>query len=481
MTLRDAAGIRRAVAAREVSAVEVCRASLERIAALNPALNAFITVDAEGALARAAELDRRSTTAGDLPLLAVPVAVKDNICTRGVRTTAGSRMLDTYVPPHNATVVDRLQSAGAIVVGKTNCDEFAMGSSTEHSAFGPARNPWAQDRTPGGSSGGSAVAVATGMTTVALGSETGGSVRQPAALCGVVGLKPTYGRISRFGLIAFSSSMDQVGPFATNVADAAAVLQALAGQDSRDATSAARRPDNYSALLEAGARGLRVGIPSAFLEEGIEDGVREAFRVSIEELRAAGAAIVDVDLPHARYATPTYAIVAMAEASSNLGRYDGVRFGHRAADAVSLRDMYTRTRAAFGREVKRRLMLGTYVLSGGYYDAFYMKAQKVRALLRQDYDTAFERVDVVATPTSPTTAFRLGARVEDPLQMYLADVFTASANLSGLPAISVPCGFAGGLPVGLQLTGRAWDEATLLRVAADYERRTGWNTHEPQC
>ena len=457
----------------------MCRAALERIEALNPVLNAFITVDAERTLARAADLDRRSTAAENLPLLGVPVALKDNICTRGLRTTAGSRMLHNYVPPHNATVVDRLEAAGAIVVGKTNCDEFAMGSSTEHSAFGPVRNPWAQDRTPGGSSGGSAVAVATGMTALALGSETGGSVRQPAALCGVVGLKPTYGRISRFGLIAFSSSMDQVGPFAASVADLAALLLVLAGRDPRDSTSAARPPDDYTAVLDAGAQGLRVGIPWAFLEEGIEDGVREAFRVSIEELRAAGAAIVDVDLPHARYATPTYTIVAMAEASSNLGRYDGVRYGHRAADAASLGDMYTRTRAAFGREVKRRLMLGTYVLSGGYYDAFYLKAQKVRALLRQDYDRAFERVDVVATPTSPTTAFPLGARVEDPLQMYLADIFTVSANLSGLPAISVPCGFAGGLPVGLQLTGRAWDEATLLRVAADYERRTEWNLRRP--
>ena len=465
--------------AREISAVEVCRASLERIEALNPALNAFITVDAERALGRAADLDRRWTAATDLPLLGVPVAVKDNICTRGLRTTAGSRMLHNYVPPYNATVVDRLEAAGAIVVGKTNCDEFAMGSSTEHSAFGPARNPWAQDRTPGGSSGGSAVAVATGMTALALGSETGGSVRQPAALCGVVGLKPTYGRISRFGLIAFSSSMDQIGPFAASVADLAALLQVLAGRDPRDPTSAARPPDNYTAVLDAGAHGLRIGIPSAFLEEGIDDGVREAFRVSIEELRAAGAAIVDVDLPHARYATPTYTIVAMAEASSNLGRYDGVRYGYRAAGAGSLHDMYDRTRAAFGREIKRRLMLGTYVLSGGYYDAFYLKAQKVRALLRQDYELAFERVDVVATPTSPTTAFPLGARVEDPLQMYLADIFTASANLSGLPAISVPCGFAGGLPVGLQLTGRAWDEATLLRAAADYERRTGWNLRRP--
>lgn len=479
MTFGDAATIRRAVARREVSVVEVCRASLERIEALNPSLNAFITVNAEGALARAAALDRRPAADDALPLLGVPVAVKDNICTRGLRTTAGSRMLDHYVPPYSATVVDRLEAAGAVLVGKTNCDEFAMGSSTEHSAFGPACNPWARDRTPGGSSGGSAVAVATGMTPIALGSETGGSVRQPAALCGVLGLKPTYGRISRFGLIAFSSSMDQVGPLATTAADLATVLRVVAGADPRDSTCAPRPAGDCNGGLNDGVHGLRIGIPRGFLAGGIEEGVADAFHVAIEELRKAGASVVDIELPHARYATPAYTIVATAEASSNLGRYDGVRYGHRAGDIASLRDMYTRTRAAFGREVKRRVMLGTYVLSGGYYDAFYMKAQRVRALIRQDYETAFKTVDIVATPTSPTTAFPLGARVEDPLQMYLADILTVSANLSGLPAISVPCGFAEGLPVGLQLTGRAWDEATLLRAAAAYERATEWNLQRP--
>ena len=475
MTLGDAAEIRRAVAAREVSAVEVCRASLARIEALNQSLNAFITVDADGALRRAADIDRGSATASDVPLLGVPVAIKDNICTRGLRTTAGSRVLENYVPPFSATVVDRLEAAGAIIVGKTNCDEFAMGSSTEHSAFGATRNPWAHDRTPGGSSGGSAVAVAAGMVPIGLGSETGGSVRQPAALCGVLGLKPTYGRISRYGLIAFGSSMDQVGPLATNVTDLATVLQVIAGQDRRDSSCAARPADNFVGLLNDDARGLRIGIPRRMLAEGIEHGVGDAFDAAVEQLRAAGALLTDIELPHARYATPAYAIVAMAEASSNLGRYDGVRYGHRADHVESLRDLYTRTRAAFGREVKRRVMLGTYVLSGGYYDAFYAKAQQVRALLRRDYDAAFAEVDVVATPTSPTTAFPLGARVEDPLQMYLADVLTVSANLTGLPAISVPCGFAEGLPVGLQLTGRAWDESTLFRLAAAYERRVGPN------
>ena len=465
MTLQDAGAIRRAILARQVSAVDVCRASLDRIDSLNRSLNAFITVDHEGALRRASALDRGTAEADALPLLGVPIAVKDNICTRGLRTTAGSRILEHYVPPYSATVIERLERAGAVIVGKTNCDEFAMGSSTEHSAFGPARNPSAPDRTPGGSSGGSAIAVATGMTPIALGSETGGSVRQPAALCGVLGFKPTYGRISRYGLIAFGSSMDQVGPFANNVSDLATVLQVLAGPDARDSSCAARPAEDYSAVLDGNGRGLRIGVPRALLEDGIEQGVRAAFVAALDVLRTAGASLIDVDLPHARYATPAYTIVAMAEASSNLGRFDGVRYGHR-ADGESLREMYTRTRGAFGREVKRRMMLGTYVLSGGYYESFYAKAQAVRALLRQDYVTAFEQVDVVATPTSPTTAFPLGARVDDPLQMYLADILTVSANLTGLPAISIPCGLSEGLPVGLQLTGRAWEESMLLRAAS---------------
>ena len=479
MMLHSAAEIRRAVAAREVTAVEVCRTSLARIERLNGQLNAFITVDAEGALRRAAELDARHADLSALPLLGVPFAAKDNICTRGLRTTAGSRILDGYVPPYDATVIERLHAAGAVLIGKTNCDEFAMGSSTEHSAYGVARNPWAVDRIPGGSSGGSAIAVATRSTPLALGSETGGSVRQPAALCGVLGLKPTYGRVSRYGLIAFGSSLDQVAPFATTVSDLAMVLQALAGPDRRDASCHAEPPPNYAADLSHGIRDVRIGVPRSMLIEGVEEGVARAFELALDELRAAGATIVDVPLPHARYAIPAYTIVGMAEASSNLSRYDGVRYGRRAPDTSSLSDMYVKTRAAFGAEVKRRVMLGTYVLSGGYYDAFYTKAQQVRALLRQDYERAFEVADVIAMPTSPTTAFPLGARLEDPVQMYLADVFTVSANLTGLPAISVPCGFAERLPVGLQLTGRAWDEGMLLRVAADYERRTDWTTVLP--
>jgi aspartyl-tRNA(Asn)/glutamyl-tRNA(Gln) amidotransferase subunit A len=478
MMLHTAAEIRRAVASREVSALEVCRTSLARAERLNPAMNAFITINAEAALDRAADLDRRHHEVAELPLLGVPIAVKDNICTRGVRTTAGSRVLEHFVPPYDATVIERLHAAGAVVIGKTNCDEFAMGSSTEHSAFGSARNPWAMDRTPGGSSGGSAIAVATRITPLALGSETGGSVRQPAALCGVIGMKPTYGRISRYGLIAFSSSMDQVGPFATSVADMAVLLQVLAGADPNDPSSASPSPDEYSADLTRGVAGLRIGVPRSLLA-GVEAGVARAFELALEELRAAGAHLIDIELPHARYAIPAYTIVAMAEASSNLGRYDGVRYGHRAPGVDTLGDMYVKTRAAFGAEVKRRVMLGTYVLSGGYYDAFYKRAQEVRALLRDDYERAFEVADVVAMPTSPTTAFPLGARLEDPIQMYLADLFTVSANLSGLPAVSVPCGFAERLPVGLQLTGRAWDERMLLRVAAEYERRTDWTTVLP--
>lgn len=479
MILHSAAEIRRAIRAREVSAVEVCRTSVARITRLNPSLNAFITVDEEGAFARAAEID--SAGAGDAarPLQGVPIAVKDNICTKGVRTTAGSRVLDAYVPPYDATVIERLRAAGAVIVGKTNCDEFAMGSSTEHSAYGVARNPWATDRIPGGSSGGSAIAVATRSVPLALGSETGGSVRQPAALCGVVGLKPTYGRISRYGLIAFGSSLDQVGTFATSASDMALLLQTIAGPDARDSTCATEPPADYAAGLTAGIAGVRIGVPRSLLSHGVEEGVRRAFDLALDELRAAGAALLDVELPHSRYAIPAYTIVAMAEASSNLGRYDGVRYGYRAAGPADLRDVYVKTRAAFGAEVKRRVMLGTYVLSGGYYDAFYMKAQQVRTLLRQDYDRAFERADLIAMPTSPTTAFPLGARLQDPLQMYLADVFTVSANLTGLPAISIPCGFAERLPVGLQLTARAWDEGMLLRVAAEYERRTDWATVLP--
>jgi aspartyl-tRNA(Asn)/glutamyl-tRNA(Gln) amidotransferase subunit A len=465
----SACEIRAAVAAGSVSAVEVCREALRRIERADAGLNAFLHVNAPGALARAAQLDHDRP--GDAPLLGVPVALKDNICTAGVRTTAGSRVLEQYVPPYSAAVVERLERAGAVIVGKTNCDEFAMGSSTEHSAFGPTRNPWAVDRIPGGSSGGSAVAVAAGMVPLALGSETGGSIRQPAALCGVLGLKPTYGRVSRYGLIAFGSSLDQIGPFARTTRDLAALFGTIAGPDARDATSAVQAVPDYAQGLDGDLSGLRVGVPRALLTDGVEEGVRDAFEAGLRALQEAGAVVRDVTLPHASLAIPVYYLVANAEASSNLARFDGVRYGTR-AEAATLHDVYYRSRARFGAEVKRRIMIGTFVLSAGYYDAYYVKAQKVRALIRQDYDAAFAHVDVIALPTSPTTAFKLGERTSDPLQMYLADVFTAAANLAGLPAISVPCGLTPDrLPVGLQLTARPFDEPALFRAAHALESR----------
>jgi aspartyl-tRNA(Asn)/glutamyl-tRNA(Gln) amidotransferase subunit A len=495
-TARD---IRDAVSRGEASAVEICRRYLDRIQQLDSTLGAFRAVAAERALEQAATIDR---TRPQLPLAGVPIAIKDNLCTRGLPTTASSRILQGYLAPYDATVVTRLQDAGAIIVGKTNCDEFAMGSSTENSAFGPSRNPWDFERIPGGSSGGSAVAVAAGLAPVALGSDTGGSIRQPAAMCGIFGLKPTYGRVSRYGLLAFASSLDQIGPMSRSVYDAALLLNVIAGPDQADSTAAPEPVPDFTQALTGDIRGLRVGIPSAILDEGVDADVRQAFFASLDVLRGRGATLVEIELPHARYAIPTYYLIATAEASSNLARYDGVRYGFRATAgapvaSLDLRSMYNCTRdQGFGAEVKRRIILGTYVLSAGYYDAYYLKAQQVRTLIRGDYETAFERADVVAMPTSPTPAFKLGERLEDPLQMYLNDVFTVSANLAGLPAISVPCGFApserstrvptragvpesGQLPIGLQLTGRMFDEATLLRVADAYQRDSDWWKREP--
>jgi aspartyl-tRNA(Asn)/glutamyl-tRNA(Gln) amidotransferase subunit A len=482
MLPQTASEIRRAVAAGRATAADICQAALERISALDELIGAFRTVDAERALSRAAELDRRRSELAALPLLGVPVAIKDNICTRALRTTASSRILETYFPPYDAAVIERLEAAGAIIVGKTNCDEFAMGSSTENSAYASTRNPWNLDRIPGGSSGGSAAAVAARMVPLALGSDTGGSIRQPAALCGVVGLKPTYGRVSRYGLLAFASSLDQIGPIATTVEDAALALSVIAGQDSRDATASRAPVPEFSTETSGDSlKGVRVGVPRDIVGDGIEAGVRVAFDQAIAALAERGATLVDVELPHSRHAIPVYYLIATAEASSNLARYDGVRYGAR-APANTLIEMYEKTRGSgFGAEVKRRIMLGTYVLSAGYYDAYYLKAQQVRTLINGDYEKAFERVDLVAMPTSPTAAFPLGERTADPVQMYLADVFTVSANLAGLPAISVPCGFtAEGLPVGLQLTARRMDESTALRAAAAYERVTSWNHAVPE-
>ncbi|MEO7192490.1 MAG: Asp-tRNA(Asn)/Glu-tRNA(Gln) amidotransferase subunit GatA [Vicinamibacterales bacterium] len=474
-----ARGLRDAIAAGSVSAEAACQAALDRIAATADALHAFREVQGERALERARQLDRQTAPPGVLH--GVPIALKDNMVVTGETTTAGSRMLEHYVSPFTATVVDRLEAAGAVIVGKTICDEFSMGSSTENCAFGPAHNPWALDRTPGGSSGGSAVSVAAGLTPLAVGSDTGGSIRQPAAFCGVVGLKPTYGRVSRYGLIAFASSLDQIGPFARTVADAALCLEAISGYDPLDSTAAAVEVPRFGDALTGDIRGVRVGVPRTLLERGIDSAVKDAFEQSLRALQDLGATLHDIDLPHSGFAIPTYYLVATAEASSNLARYDGVRYGFRAADASTLDEMYDRTRdRGFGAEVKRRIMLGTYVLSAGYYDAYYLKAQQVRTLIRRDFERAFDAVDTIAMPTTPTAAFRLGEKTDDPVQMYLADIFTVSAPLAGLPALSVPCGFTpDGLPVGLQLTGRAWDEATLLRVGDAYERVTPWSDRQP--
>ncbi|MEX2272764.1 MAG: Asp-tRNA(Asn)/Glu-tRNA(Gln) amidotransferase subunit GatA [Vicinamibacterales bacterium] len=477
----SAIALRDRILAGEASAAAVCRALFTSIQAHDGRVHAFQSLMEDRAIARAEAIDRDPSRFRGAALAGLPVALKDNIATRGHVTTAGSRVLESFAPPYDAHVVEQLEAAGAVVIGKTTLDEFAMGSSTDHSAFGPAHNPWALDRTPGGSSGGSAAAVAARFAPLALGSDTGGSIRQPAALCGVVGMKPTYGRVSRFGLFAFASSLDQIGPFARRVRDAAALLQAISGRDPRDATSAGAPPIAWTPDTTM-PRGTRIGVPRAHLREGVHDDVSAAFEAALEPLRKAGAVIVDSELPSPSAAIATYYLIATAEASSNLARYDGVRFGRRAgpqpADTGALDTMYARTRTeGFGQEVKRRIMLGTYALSAGYYDAYYLQALKVRALIRREFDRAFASADIIAMPTSPTPAFELGARIADPLEMYLADVFTVGASLAGLPGISVPCGFTAApprLPIGLQLIGKPWDEAGVLAAAESYERATAW-------
>ena len=473
--------LRTAVAQGDVSALDVCETYLQRISTANNDLNAFTIILADVARARAEEIDRRRNEWQHLPLLGVPITIKDVICTQGIPTTAGSQILSGFTPPYNATVVTRLLNAGAVVVGKTNCDEFAMGSSTEHSAYGPTRNPWARDHIPGGSSGGAAVAVAARLAPASIASDTGGSIRQPAALCGVVGLKPTYGRVSRYGLLAFASSLDQIGPLTLTVADAAAVFQVIAGHDPRDATSSTQPVPDFCTRLSHDPLGARIGVPRHILTDGIDAQVLEAFDKALTTLTDQGATVHEIDLPHMDYAVPVYYLVAPAEASSNLARYDGVRYGFRADSDNDLAKMYNQTRdQGFGAEVKRRIMLGTYVLSAGYYDAYYVKAQRVRSLIRRDYDQAFANVDVVAMPTTPSCAFRIGERVDDPLAMYLGDVFTVSANLTGLPAINVPCGFTNNhLPIGFQLMGRPFDESTLLTLADAYEQHCPWLAKRP--
>lgn len=459
---------RTAVQSRITTAMSLADSHYAKIQTDDPQVGAYLTLCKDRALAQADRIDRMAAAGKPLPPLAgVPVGIKDVMSTRGVRTTAGSKILGSYIPPYDCTAVTRLENAGAVILGKLNCDGFAMGSSNENSAWHPVHNPRDLTRVPGGSSGGSAAAVAADMAIAALGSDTGGSIRQPASFCGVVGLMPTYGRVSRYGLIAFASSLDHIGPLTKTVKDAAIVLQAIAGRDPMDATSADVPVPDYVAELEEPVRGLRIGVAKEYFGEGLDPEVRAAVEAAIQKLAALGCEIVEVSLPHTEYAIPTYYIVATAEASSNLARFDGVRYGYRTQDARTLSEMYRRTRdQAFGAEVKRRIMLGTYALSAGYYDAYYLKAQKVRTLLTRDFERAFQKVDAIVTPTSPTAAFRLGEKVDDPLAMYLADIYTVTADLAGIPGISVPCGNTKEkLPIGLQILGKHFDESTVLRIA----------------
>lgn len=483
LTLQSISELRDGFAKKSFSALEVTEAYIKRIEKRS-SLNAFLTVVADKAISEARQADQELAKGGSAnkPLLGVPVAIKDVLLTKGVRTTCASKMLDNFVPPYSATAFQKLCDAGAIMLGKTNMDEFAMGASNENSAYGAVRNPWDESRVPGGSSGGSAAAVAARLAPIALGSDTGGSIRQPASLCSIVGIKPTYGRVSRWGLVAFASSLDQIGPFARNVRDAAIVTKVIAGHDRRDSTSMELAVPDYEAVLGRSVKGLRIGVPKEYFAEGINAEVEKSVRQAISELTRLGAQVVEISLPHTPLALAVYYIIAPAEASSNLARYDGVRYGHRASKAKDLMDLYCQTRAeGFGREVKRRIMIGSYVLSSGYYDAYYNQAQKVRALVAQDFKNAFaQHCDVIACPASPTTAFKIGEKSADPLAMYLADIFTVHVNLVGLPGIVVPCGFdSQKLPIGLQLIGKPFDEETLFQTAYAYEQATAWHKELP--
>ncbi len=478
LTIREA---RELLDSRAVSSVELAGAHLERIAAVDDRVRAFVTVTEALALAQAARADERIAAGESGPLTGIPMQLKDNMSTRGVTTTCASRMLEGFVPPFDATVTQRLYDAGAVLLGKGNLDEFAMGSSTENSALFATRNPWDTDRVPGGSSGGPSAAVAASECVFSLGSDTGGSIRQPAALCGVVGMKPTYGAVSRYGLIAFASSLDQIGPITNDVADCATVLNAIAGHDPRDSTSIEFTPPDYTRALTDGLTGVRLGVPKEYFAAGLEPGVVESVREAIGVLEGLGASVEEVSLPHTGYALAVYYILAPSEASANLARYDGVKYGYSARDAETMWDALELTRQqGFGPEVKRRIMLGTYALSAGYYDAYYLKAQRVRTIIRREFMDVFERFDALVMPTSPSVAFRLGEKTQDPVQMYLNDILTMPANIAGIPAISVPCGLSDGLPVGLQVMGKPMGEETILRVAYDYEQATGWrHKHRP--
>ena len=467
---------------KQASSLELTKACLERIHALEPQVKAFVTVTEETALRQAAAADKRLASGDASPLTGIPGLLKDNICTRGVLTTCSSKMLHNFVPPYDATVAERLLAQGAVVIGKANMDEFAMGSSTENSAFFTTHNPWDLSRVPGGSSGGSAAAVAAGETIYALGSDTGGSIRQPAGFCGVTGLKPTYGRVSRYGLVAFASSLDQIGPLTRDVTDCALVMNTIAGYDENDSTSVPYASPDYTKALVTDVRGLRIGVPREYFVQGMQPEVEAVMRTAINEIERLGAAVDwDVSLPHTPYALAVYYIIAPSEASANLARYDGVKYGFSYQEAATMWEAMEKTRQhGFGPEVKRRIMLGTYALSAGYYDAYYLKAQKVRTIIRREFDEAFTKFDALVTPTSPTVPFKIGEKADDPLAMYLSDVCTLPINIAGVPAISIPAGFAHGLPVGMQIIGKPFSEETLFRIAYSYEQATGWQRMRPR-
>ena len=465
---------------REISSIELTKAVLERSAQVEKKVRALVTITEELALSQAEKADKRISNGDFTPLTGIPALVKDNMCTKGIRTTCSSKMLENFIPPYDATVVEKLREAGMVLMGKTNMDEFAMGSSTENSALFITHNPWGLDRVPGGSSGGSAVAVATGEALYALGSDTGGSIRQPAGFCSVVGFKPTYGRVSRYGLVAFASSLDQIGPLTKDVTDSALVMNVIASYDARDSTSVNYPVPDYTKSLVPDLHGLRLGIPREYFVEGMEKGVEEVMRTAIAKLEELGATVEEVSLPHTKYALAAYYIIAPSEAMANLARYDGVKYGFSFQETESMWDALEKTRQfGFGPEVKRRIILGTYALSAGYYDAYYLKAQKVRTLIRREFEDAFERFDALVTPTSPTVPFKIGEKVDDPLQMYLSDVCTLPINIAGVPGLSLPAGFADGLPVGMQVIGKPFSEETLLRIGFAYEQATGWGERKP--
>lgn len=478
LTAHEAADLLRR---RQTSSVELTKAALGRITSVEEHVRAFVTVCEEQALQQARAADERLKSGEAAPLTGIPALIKDNMCTEGVRTTCSSRMLENFIPPYDATVVEKLKAAGMVMLGKANMDEFAMGSSNEHSAFFPTRNPWDLSRVPGGSSGGSAVGVAADECFYSLGSDTGGSIRQPAGFCSVVGLKPTYGRVSRFGLVAFASSLDQIGPLTKDVTDCALVMNAISGHDPKDSTSLPQPAPDYTKSLVPDIRGLKLGVPKEYFVTGMQPGVKDAMDAALARLQELGAEIDwNISLPHTPYALAVYYIIAPSEASANLARYDGVKYGFSAKDASSMWDAMERTKQyGFGPEVKRRIMLGTYALSSGYYDAYYLKAQKVRTLIRREFDQAFEKCDALVTPTSPTVPFKMGEKMDDPMQMYLSDVCTLPMNVAGIPGISIPAGFVDGLPVGLQIIGKPLGEETLLRVAFTYEQATEWHKRKP--